>query len=147
MAEVMQFDLVSPERRLISVAATAVQVPGAEGDMTVMAQHAPTITTLRPGVVRVEAEGGMQEYIVTGGFAEIGESVTVLAERALPRHEVTQEIMDTWVAEAADAHRAARERAGREGETHGLADDTAKLLADLVAAGGHIGLDPKQPNL
>ena len=147
MADAMQFDLVSPERRLTSVAATSVQVPGAEGDMTIMVQHAPTITTLRPGIVRVEAEGGMQEYVVTGGFAEIGEGVTVLAERALPRQEITQEIMDSWVAEAAEAHRAARERAGNEGETQGMADDTAKLLADMVAAGGHIGLDSKQPNL
>jgi len=48
MAETMQFDLVSPERRLASVKASAVQIPGADGDMTAMPDHAPTITTLRP---------------------------------------------------------------------------------------------------
>ena len=145
MADQFQFDLVSPERRLTSVQATAATIPGAEGDMTVMAGHTPTITSLRPGVLRVEGEGGSQEYVVTGGFAEIGDGVTVLAERSLPKDEVTQEIMDAWVAEAAEAHTSARERAGEV--PHGVVDDSAKLLSDMVAMGGHIGLNPKQPNL
>ena len=50
MADTMQFDLVSPERRLASMQVTSVQIPGADGDMTAMEGHAPTITTLRPGV-------------------------------------------------------------------------------------------------
>ncbi|MDO7732626.1 MAG: F0F1 ATP synthase subunit epsilon, partial [Paracoccaceae bacterium] len=49
MAAAVQFDLVSPERRLASVQAVEVQIPGADGDMTAMEGHAPTITTLRPG--------------------------------------------------------------------------------------------------
>jgi F0F1-type ATP synthase epsilon subunit len=49
MAEMMQFDLVSPERKLASAQVRSVQIPGAEGDLTAMPQHAPTITTLRPG--------------------------------------------------------------------------------------------------
>ena len=49
MAETMQFDLVSPERQLASLAADAVGIPGAEGDLTAMADHAPFLTTLRPG--------------------------------------------------------------------------------------------------
>ena len=145
MADPFQFDLVSPERRLTSVQATAVTIPGAEGDMTVMAGHAPTITSLRPGVLRVEAEGGAQEYVVTGGFAEIAGGVTVLAERSLQREEVTQDIMDGWVTEAAEAHKAARERGGEV--PHGVVDDSAKLLSDMVAMGGHIGLNPNVPNL
>ena len=145
MAEAFQFDLVSPERRLASAEAISVTIPGAEGDMTVMAGHSPVITSLRPGLLRVEAGGNTEEYVVTGGFAEISEGVTVLAERSLPRSEVTQEIMDAWVAEAAEAHRSARERAGEA--PHGLADDSAKLLSDMVAMGGHIGLNPNVPNL
>ncbi len=144
MADAFQFDLVSPERRLASVEATAVTIPGAEGDMTAMAGHAPTITSLRPGVLRVEAGGEAREYVVTGGFAEISEGVTVLAERALPRSEVTQDILDAWVQEAAEAHRSMRDRAGEV--PHGVVDDTAKLLSDMVAMGGHIGLSPSQPN-
>ena len=84
MAETVQFDLVSPER-LLTKAVDEVQIPGADGDMTVMAHHAPLITTLRPGLVRVTSREGETEYVVTGGFAEIdGESISVLAERPSP---------------------------------------------------------------
>lgn len=85
MAEMMQFDLVSPERKLESCKARAVQIPGAEGDLTAMPDHAPQITTLRPGVLVVEGEQGESRFAVTGGFAEISPSATsVLAERAYP---------------------------------------------------------------
>ena len=75
MADTVQFDLVSPERRLASVQAREVQLPGADGDMTAMADHAPTITTLRPGILRVVHAGGTDEYAVFGGFeAELAEA-------------------------------------------------------------------------
>jgi len=139
MADTIQFDLVSPERKLASVQATEVQIPGANGDLTAMAGHAPLITTLRPGVLRVVSAAGVDEYIVTGGFAEIGQSgVSVLAENSLPRTEVTQEIIDNLVAEA---HRAYK------GAQPDMVDAAAKLLADMVAVGTHIGIDPKQPSL
>lgn len=137
MAETMQFDLVSPERQLASVEATSVMIPGADGDMTVMAAHAPVITTLRPGVLVVESEGGTQEYVVTGGFAEIGESVSVLAEKAMPKGDVTQEDYDSMVEEAKANYDKARETFQNE---PGPVDDAAKLLADMVALGGQIGL-------
>ncbi len=83
MAEMMQFDLVSPERKLASGQVRAVQIPGAEGDLTAMPEHAPTITTLRPGVLVTEGAEGEARYVVTGGFAEITpEATSVLAERA-----------------------------------------------------------------
>ena len=53
MADTLQFELVSPERKLASVAASAVTIPGIGGDFTAMPNHAPFLTTLRPGVVRV----------------------------------------------------------------------------------------------
>ena len=144
----MQFELVSPERRLASTDdAKAVRIPGADGDMTAMADHAPTITTLRPGVLTVELPSGEEKYAVTGGFAEIGAGVTVLAERALPVADVSQETFDEWVAEAKSAHDAAREKSGEQSAEDGGVDAAAKLLADMVAMGGEIGLDPKQPNL
>lgn len=134
MADTMQFDLVSPERRLASLEAISVRIPGADGDMTAMAAHAPTITTLRPGVLSVETSSGTEEYLVTGGFAEIGaEGTTVLAEAALPRAEVTQEYIDDLVAKAREAHKNAQPE---------LVDSAAKLVADMVAAGSHIGLPP-----
>ncbi|MEM0949897.1 MAG: F0F1 ATP synthase subunit epsilon [Pseudomonadota bacterium] len=132
MADTLQFDLVSPERRLASLEAKAVRIPGAEGDMTAMPDHAPTITTLRPGILTVETASGDEEYLVTGGFAEIAaESTTVLAEAALPRAEVTQDDIDRFVAEAREAS---------EKSLPETADSAAKLVNDMVAAGEAIGL-------
>ncbi len=132
MADTVQFDLVSPERRLASVQAREVQIPGADGDMTAMADHAPTITTLRPGVLRVVHAGGTDDYVVSGGFAEItAASVSVLAEQALPKGEVTQALFDGMVAEA---------RAAAAAADAGSVDVAAKTLADMLAMGDQIGL-------
>lgn len=137
----LQFDLVSPERRLASVEATEVHIPGADGDMTAMAGHAPTITTLRPGVLSVMHSGGTDAYVVSGGFAEItATGVTVLAESALPKGEVTQDTFDAMLAEAKAALNTAKEVFKNDTSR---VDDAAKLLADLVAVGGHIGLSAK----
>ena len=138
MADTMQFDLVSPERRVASLEVTSVQIPGADGDMTAMPGHAPLITTLRPGILRVESTGGTQEYVVTGGFAEIGENLSVLAERALPREEMTQETFDEIIEEARASLNNAKEVFQNE---PGPVDDAAKLLSDMVAMGGDIGLN------
>ena len=138
MADTMQFDLVSPERRVASLEVTSVQIPGADGDMTAMPGHAPLITTLRPGILRVESTGGTHEYVVTGGFAEIGENLSVLAERALPREEMTQETFDAILEEARAALNTAKEVFVNE---PGPVDDAAKLLSDMVAMGGNIGLN------
>lgn len=101
MADTLQFDLVSPERSLASVAATEVQIPGAEGDMTVMAGHAPLITSLRPGILKAIGPQGHLTYAVTGGFAEAtGPSLSVLAENAIPVDEASATIFDELVAEA-----------------------------------------------
>lgn len=141
MAEMFQFDLVSPERRLASLEASEVQIPGADGDMTAMANHAPTITTLRPGVLRVVHGSGTDEYVVSGGFAEIGGgSVSVLAERAMPRAEVTPEVMQALVDEAKAALEGAKSTFVNE---PGPVDDAAKLIADMVAIGDHIGVGVK----
>jgi len=140
MADTVQFDLVSPERRLVSVDATEVRIPGAEGDLTAMAHHSPLITTLRPGIVTVTGPSGSSDYVVTGGFAEIGgDSVSVLAERAIPRDEITQEQFKALVAEATDKLSKAQETFVNE---PGPVDDAAKLLSDMVAMGDHIGMSP-----
>jgi len=101
MADTFQFDLVSPERRLVSVAAERVQIPGVTGDFTAMPRHAAFLTTLRPGIVAVTAEGQVSEFLVTGGFAELApEAASVLAERAIPRSEVGAEVLQQIEAEA-----------------------------------------------
>jgi len=97
MADTMQFDLVSPERKLASMQAESVSIPGSEGDMVAMPNHAPVLTTLRPGYLTVTAGADVTEYLVTGGFAEVSaEGVTVLAENALPKAEVTKEVLQTF---------------------------------------------------
>jgi F-type H+-transporting ATPase subunit epsilon len=138
MADTIQFDLVSPERRLASVQASAVQIPGADGDMTAMPDHAPLITTLRPGLLRIESPEGNSEYIVTGGFAEIGtDSMSVLAEKAMPAGEMTRGHLDDLIAEARAKHEAVKATS----DAHpSIVDDAAKLLADMEALGDHMSL-------
>jgi F-type H+-transporting ATPase subunit epsilon len=82
MADSFKFELVSPERLLVSEDAESVVIPGTEGEMTVMAHHAPVMTTLKPGVVTVNAVSGkVDRYVVFGGFADVlPESLTLLAE-------------------------------------------------------------------
>lgn len=137
MADTMQFDLVSPERRLASLSVSAVQIPATDGDMTAMPDHAPTITTLRPGVLTVQGPEGTTKYVVTGGFAEIGaDAMSVLAEKAIPLDEVTREHLEDLIQDARAAHAAAQEV--KEHPT--LVDEAAKLLADMEALGDHITL-------
>jgi F-type H+-transporting ATPase subunit epsilon len=140
MADTMQFDLVSPERRLASVQAREVRIPGADGDLTAMPGHAPLITTLRPGILRIiKADGASDDYAVTGGFAEISAAGTsLLAEEALHVSEMTPEIVRGFVARAEEQLRAAK-----NGRHHDLVDDAAKLLSDMVALGDHMGISAK----
>jgi F-type H+-transporting ATPase subunit epsilon len=89
MPDPFKFELVSPERLLVSGEVEQVLVPGSEGDMTVLAYHAPLLTTLRPGVIEIGFPGGEQQrYFIRGGFAEVGPSgLTVLAETAIDLRE------------------------------------------------------------
>lgn len=137
MADTMQFDLVSPERRLASVQAREVRIPGAAGDLTAMPGHAPLITTLRPGILRIiKADGASDDYAVTGGFAEVSaEGTTLLAEEALHVSEVTADVVKRFVTRAEEGLKAAKEAGHPD-----LVDDAAKLLADMVAIGDHIGI-------
>lgn len=90
MPDPFKFELVSPERLLVSGEVEQVMVPGSEGDMTVLAYHAPLLTTLRPGVLDIGFPGGQhQRYFIRGGFAEVGPSgLTVLAETAIDLREL-----------------------------------------------------------
>lgn len=85
-----KFELVSPERLLVSEEVVSVVIPGSEGEMTVMANHAPVMTTIKPGVVTVKATSGSEErYVVFGGFADILPSgCTLLAESATPVKDI-----------------------------------------------------------
>jgi len=131
MADTMQFDLVSPERSLASLQVASVQIPGADGQMTAMPNHAPVITTLRPGVLRMSGPEGEASFAVTGGFAEIGASgLSVLAEKAIPMADASPEDLEPVVSAA----REAAEKATQENRDMAelLLADLEKLLEDMV---------------
>jgi F-type H+-transporting ATPase subunit epsilon len=93
-----KFELVSPERLLMSEDVEQVVVPGSEGDFTVLAGHAPVLSTLRPGVMDVKLPGGKAKRLyVKAGFAEVDpESLTVLAQQAID----VDEIDANWLAQS-----------------------------------------------
>ncbi len=114
MAESFKFELVSPERLLLSEDVDQVLVPGSEGDFTMLANHAPVLAVLRPGLLDVTLQDGKeQRYYVRGGFAEAGpDGLTVLARLAiniddLDRAKLNQEIKNAEedVADADDDER------------------------------------------
>ena len=121
----IQFDLVSPERKLASLEASEIQIPGSDGDFTAMAEHAPVLTTLKPGLLSVKVGNDLMEYIVTGGFVEIsGSNASVLAEEALPRNEVDTSVIEGLIEKATIA---------LEDITADNKDDAEKRLADTKA--------------
>jgi F-type H+-transporting ATPase subunit epsilon len=91
VADKIAFEIVSPERLLVSDSADMVTVPGTEGDFGVMAGHMPLISTLRPGVIDVRggAASGDMRLFVLGGFAETNpDKLIVLAEDAIPMAQI-----------------------------------------------------------
>jgi F-type H+-transporting ATPase subunit epsilon len=131
MANTMQFDLVSPEARVVSGQATSVQIPGAEGALTAMPGHAPVITTLRPGIVRAEMDGAVQEFAVVGGFAEItAETASVLAEHAFERSAENREIVEARLDEA--RKHAEKAPAEHKDMAELIVSDLVQLAQDMV---------------
>ena len=124
MADMMQFDLVSPEKRLASFEASQVTVPGSEGDMTAMPGHMPVLTTIRPGMVRVTGNEGEQVFVVTHGFVEVtADAVSVIAEKAFARDSVSRDELNEVLEEA--------RRAAEEAEADDR-DTTEKFVAEMV---------------
>ena len=102
MAGTFQFELVSPERLLVSEEVESVIIPGSEGEMTVLADHAPVMTTIKPGVVTVKPASGAEErYVVFGGFADIlPTGCTLLAESAVPVGDIDRADLARRIQEA-----------------------------------------------
>jgi F-type H+-transporting ATPase subunit epsilon len=134
MAEAFNFELVSPERLLFSEQVVQVIVPGVEGEFTVLAKHAPVMTTLRAGVVDATlASGGSKRIFVRGGFADVTpDGFTLLAEEAMPIEDLNADALATQIKDAeedvADASSAGKKEAAQ-----------AKLnqLKELKGALGH----------
>ena len=110
-----QFELVSPERLLVSEKVESVVIPGAEGEMTVMANHAPVMTTIKPGVVTVKpVSGTAQRYVVFGGFADIlPTGCTLLAESATAVADIDRGALAKRILEAREDAADAKDDASR----------------------------------
>ncbi|MBS0235154.1 MAG: F0F1 ATP synthase subunit epsilon [Proteobacteria bacterium] len=120
MAGTFRFELVSPERVLMSVDAEQVVVPGNDGDFTVLAGHAPVISTLLPGILDVTAGSMRKRLFVKSGFAEVDPSrLTVLAEKAFDVDELS-------------AATIAEELKSAEAELAVAKDDSSKRMADTL---------------
>ena len=114
MAGKILFDLVSPERLLLSKPVDMVTVPGSEGYMGVMAGHASLVSTLRAGMIDMQDEGQDTRFFIRGGFAEINaEKITVLAEEAVPISELDIAVLDQRIADAQADEIAAKTDADR----------------------------------
>jgi F-type H+-transporting ATPase subunit epsilon len=119
------FELVSPERVLFSGPVEQVVVPGDDGDMTILANHAPVMTTLRSGIVAVSVDkGAAKRLYVRGGFADATASgLTILAEVAVPVEEISADKLAADIKNAEDDIRDAKSdeaRAKSEAKLAGL---------------------------
>jgi len=133
MADKVKFELVSPEKLLLSEDVAMVVVPGGEGNFGVLPGHALLISTVRPGIIDVYADDQRsvsQRIFVSGGFAEVtAERCTVLADEALPVGEIDRAATEAEVKEAESRHAALKDQVARA-----TGDDKSEALAQLRAA-------------
>jgi F-type H+-transporting ATPase subunit epsilon len=133
MSASFQFELVSPEKMVLSKPAIMVTVPGGEGDFGVLAGHAPIITTVKPGVIEVYADDDKtisDRIFVAGGFAEVTAArCTVLAEEALPASALDRAALEEQSKNLVEDIAAAKSPAEREANENKLAIVKAKLVA------------------
>lgn len=137
MAEGVKVEIVSPEVLVLSAQARSVTVPGAEGYLTVLGDHAPLMTVLKPGFVNVvDTSGANSRYFVAGGFADISDAgVTILAEEALPAAEFGRTEIEARIADAQQALSAA-DSAEEKAAAQNVVDTWKNLLLETASAGG-----------
>jgi len=130
MADKIHFDLVSPERLLLSEDVDMVTLPGSEGYFGVLAGHAPVLSSLRPGVIDVKGgETPELRLFIRGGFAEVeSQKVIVLAEEAIPMADFDVAALDQRIKNAEEDLVAAKTDAERARVTETL-DDLRQLRA------------------
>lgn len=135
MAEGLKIEIVSPERLVLSEVVHSVTVPGSEGYFTVMDDHAPFMTTLRPGFITVNgADGRDSIYFVQGGFADVSpDGLTILAERSAPFSEFDHADLAAQI-KAAEAELAA----AATPEDKSYAQEVVSALLNLAIEAGQI---------
>jgi F-type H+-transporting ATPase subunit epsilon len=115
MADPFQFELVSPERLLLSGPVDQVVVPGSEGYFTVLKGHAPFMSTMKPGVVDVKRADGDVRIFVRGGFADVSANgLTILAEQAILVDEVDAAMLEQEVKNAEEDLADAKDGAAKD---------------------------------
>ncbi len=115
MTDALHFEFVSPESVLFSGDVDQVDLPGAEGDMGILAGHAPLVTTLRPGIITIFRGGAREPVVITGGFAEVGPAgLTVLADRAVARADFDTATLAAEIKDAEEDVTDATEAAQRD---------------------------------
>ena len=129
----LHFELVSPERQLMSGDVAEVVVPGTEGNFTVMPKHAPVLSTLKPGVVDIKGTDGRETRIfVRGGFAEVNpRGLTVLAEQAIPLAELSPELLAQEIRNAEEDVADAGDDNGKHQRAQERLDHLRQLQASL----------------
>jgi F-type H+-transporting ATPase subunit epsilon len=129
----LHFEFVSPERVLFSGDVEQVDLPGIEGDMGILAGHAPLVTVLRPGIVTIYRGGAHEAIVVTGGFAEVGPAgLTVLADRAVARQDFDLATLSAEIKDAEEDIADAKDEAQRDKLARHLAQ--LKALQDALGA-------------
>jgi len=115
MAETFHFELVSPERQLVSADLAEVVIPGQEGDFAALANHSRLVAQIRPGILTTKAGNGEQkQYFLRSGFADVGPRETaVIAEYAVPLEEFSSAMLNDEIALAQTALEEARDDASR----------------------------------
>lgn len=131
MAERLRFELVSPERLLLSQEVEMVVVPGAEGNFGALPRHAPFLTMVRPGVIEVYNNRQVSERLfVAGGYAEVTpERCTVLAEEAMLVAEIDRARVEAELKDLAEDLEDAKDEAARKAIQAKIAVAEAKLKA------------------
>lgn len=122
MADKLNFALVSPEREVFHGEVDHVVVPGSEGEFGVSPNHAPVMSTIKPGALKVINEGVERRIFVNGGFADVTpEGLTVLAEEAVDLSTLDVAQLEQQLKNAQDDLRDANSDAKREAAQRALA--------------------------
>ncbi|WP_338608543.1 F0F1 ATP synthase subunit epsilon [Pelagibacterium nitratireducens] len=137
MAEGVKVEIVSPEVLVLSAEARSVIVPGSEGYLTVMGDHAPLMAVLKPGFVTVtDTSGAVSNFFVGGGFADISDAgVTILAEEAKPASEFGRTEIEERIS-AAQQELTATSDDEDKGEAQNALDTWKNLLLENAALSG-----------
>lgn len=135
MAEGTKLEIVSPERLVLSEQVASVTIPGAEGYFSVLGDHAPMMSTLKPGFITTHDAGGKTEqFYVRGGFVDVSPAgVTILAEQAVPASEFDRAEIE---ASLLQAERELAEAASPEAKT--FLEELVYGLRNLLVEAQHL---------